>query len=85
MNRSRNSSIPNTRARKKNPLEGVTGGWPSTALLEREIQARTRKAVPYIVLEGTWLRECGFEIGRRYVVTPRAGAVTVEPAQPAER
>ena len=78
MNRSRNSSMPNTRARKKNPLEGVTGGWPSTALLERELNARARKAVPYIVLEGAWLRECGFEIGRRYVVTPGTGALTVE-------
>jgi hypothetical protein len=83
MNRSRNSSIPNTRARKKNPLEGVTGGWPSTALLERELQARAREAVPYIVLEGTWLRDCGFEIGRRYVITPGKGAVTVEADQSA--
>ena len=79
MKSARNPSIPNTRRRKKNPLEGVTGGWPSATILRDEAEARAANPVPYIVLEGAWLRDCGFEIGRRYAVRPGNASVVIEP------
>jgi hypothetical protein len=66
----RNTALTTRRtSTKRAPTQGVIKGWPSAEILHREAEIRARRAKPYLLLEGDWLRACGFEVGQPFVVS----------------
>lgn len=77
MNRSSKPSVPRARRSRRAPHEGVIRGLPSAEVLRREAEVTARRAVPYLILEGAWLKRCGFEIGRAYKVRAEKDSIVL--------